>query len=182
MFDQFGAANHLALVVEEVGQQLVFLRGQFHRFAIQRNPARTRIQPHRSSGQFGRGITRGPADERAQPGNKFLGLERLGQIIIGARIKPCHLVGPAIARGQHQHRKGAAFLAPHAQHRQPINLRQAKVEHHRVIFLGRTQKMAVLAIGGQVNGIAGLFQRGLELTPQRRLVFDDQYPHGQIPR
>ena len=53
MLDQLGPADHLALVMQQVGQQLVLLRGQLHRLAIQRHPARTRVQPHPAGNQLG---------------------------------------------------------------------------------------------------------------------------------
>src|SRR3546814_19375646 len=38
--------------------------------------------------------------------------------------------------------------------------------------------MAVLAVGREIDGIAIAFERGLELGPQRRFVFDNQNPHS----
>ena len=94
MFDQLGAADHLALVMEQVGQQLVFLRGQLDRLAIERDPARTGIEPHLPGDQLARGVARSAADQRAQAGDQLFGLERLGEIIVGPGIEPGDLVGP----------------------------------------------------------------------------------------
>src|SRR3546814_517619 len=94
MLDQLGAAHHLALVVQQIAQQLVFLRGQLHRLAGARNLARARVEPHVAGGQFGRGIARSAADQRAQAGDQVLGLERLGEIIVGPGIEPRYLVRP----------------------------------------------------------------------------------------
>src|SRR3546814_3253922 len=38
--------------------------------------------------------------------------------------------------------------------------------------------MAVLAVGREIDGIAIAFERGLELGPKRRFVFDNQNPHS----
>ena len=97
-------------------------------------------------------------------GNQFLGLERLGQVIVGPGVEPGHLVGPAVARGQHQHRELALLLAPHAQHGQPVDLRQAQIKYHCVVILGRAHEMAILAIDRQIDGVAVLLERGFELT------------------
>src|SRR3546814_1004704 len=45
MLDQFGAGNHLALVVKQIAEQLVFLGGQLHRLAVQRHAAGTGVEP-----------------------------------------------------------------------------------------------------------------------------------------
>src|SRR5688572_23523244 len=42
MLDQLGARYHLALVVHQIAQELVFLRGQPHRLAAQGDAARAR--------------------------------------------------------------------------------------------------------------------------------------------
>src|SRR5690606_33129693 len=99
MLDQFGAADHLALVVHEVAQQLVFLRRQLDRLALERDAARTRVEPHVAGGQFAGGIARGAADQRAQTGDQFFRLERLDEIVVRPGVEPGDLVGPAIARG-----------------------------------------------------------------------------------
>src|SRR3546814_16683999 len=83
MFDQFGARNNLALVMEQIAQELIFLSGELDRFAIQRDPARTGIEPDRAGHQFGRGIAAGAADKRAQTGDKLFGLERSEERRVG---------------------------------------------------------------------------------------------------
>ncbi len=180
MLDQLGAAHHLAFVMEEVAQQLIFLRRQLYRIALQRNLARPRVQPHVARRQFARCIARRPADKRAQPGDQFLALEGLGQIIVRSRVQPRDLVGPAVARGQHKHREGLAFLAPPVEHGQPVDRGQAQVQHDRVIAFGRSQEMPILAIRRQIDGIARAFQRGSELMAQARFILDDQQAHGRV--
>ena len=177
MLDQLGAAHHLALVVEQVAEQLVFLGGQLHRLAAARDLARARVEPDVARGQLGGGIARGAADQGAQPGDQFLGLERLGDIVVGAGIEAGHLVRPAVARGEHQDRGGLAFLAPAVEHGQPVDLRQAEIEDDRVILLVGAEIEALLAIGGEIHRIARAFQRVAELLPQVRLILDDQQSH-----
>jgi hypothetical protein len=177
MLDQLGPADNLALVMEQIGEELIFLRGQLDRVASQRDLARPGVEPHVSGNQFGRRIAARPADQRAQAGDQLFGLERLGEIIVGTRIEPGHLVRPAVARGQHQHREIALFLAPAIQHGQAIDFGQAEVEDDRVIGLVRSQIMAVFAIGRKIDGIADAFERCLELATERGFVFDDQNAH-----
>src|SRR6188508_1514701 len=44
MLDQLGAADDLALVMEQIGQELVLLRGELHRLAVARDLAAARIE------------------------------------------------------------------------------------------------------------------------------------------
>ena len=131
--------------------------------------------------ELGRGVARRAADQRAQASDQFLGLERLGEIIVGAGIEAGDLVRPAVARGQHQHRHLAPFLAPAVEHGQAVDLGQAEIEDHRVIAFGRAEIMAVLAVGGEVDGIAGAFERRAQLAPEIGFVFDDQNAHSCPP-
>src|SRR5438270_3415635 len=41
--------------------------------------------------------------------------------------------------------------------------------------------MAVLAIGGEVDGIARTFKGGAQLPPEIGFVFDDQDTHSRLP-
>src|SRR3954463_7440437 len=99
MLDQLGAADHLALVVHQIRKQFIFLRGQLDRLAVESDLARAGIETDVAGGQFGRGVARGAADEGAQAGDQLLGLERLGEIIVGAGGGAGGPVPPAVARG-----------------------------------------------------------------------------------
>src|SRR5687767_14341800 len=56
VFDQLGAADHLALVMHQVAEQLVLLRGQLDRLAGPRDAARAGVEPHVAGYQLGRGM------------------------------------------------------------------------------------------------------------------------------
>src|SRR5690348_16779724 len=56
MLDQLGPADDLALVVHEVAQQLIFLRGEFDRLARLGDLARAGIEPDVARNELGRGI------------------------------------------------------------------------------------------------------------------------------
>src|SRR3546814_19649137 len=59
----------------------------------------------------------------------------------------------------------------------PVDLGKPEIEDRRIIILGRAEKMAILAIGREIDGIARPLERRFELRPQRGLVFDNQYSH-----
>ena len=75
----------------------------------------------------------------------------------------------------------AAFLAPAVEDGQAVDFGQAEVEHDRVVAFGRAQEMPLLAVGGEVDGIACALQRGAELLAQIGFVLDDQYAHCGSP-
>ena len=181
MLDEFGPADHLALVVHEVGEELVLLSGELDRLAVLGDLAGARIEADVTGDELGRGISRRAANECAQACDQLLGLERLGEVIVGAGVEPCDLVRPAVACGQHQHRHLAAFLAPAVEHGEPVDLGQAEIEDHRVVILGRAEVMAVLAVGGEVDRIAGALERRAQLPPEVGFVFDDQNAHCYSP-
>src|SRR5437763_2798336 len=60
--------------------------------------------------------------------SQFLGIKRLGEIVVGACIEAGDLVAPAIARRQDQHRHGPAGRAPFLQHSDAIHLGRSE-EH-----------------------------------------------------
>ena len=136
MLDELGPADHFALVVHEIGEELVFLRSELDRLTRLGDLARARVEADVAGDELGRGDSRRAADERAQARDQLFGLEWFGQVIVGARVEPSDLVRPAVARGQHQHRHLAAFLAPAVEHGQPIDLGQAQIEDHGVVILG----------------------------------------------
>src|SRR5690606_4742497 len=96
VLDQLGAADHLALVVHEVAEELVLLRCQLDRFSIQGDAARARVEPDRARRQFRTGISRSAADQRAQPGAQFPRLERRGKEVSGSGVEAGPLVSPTI--------------------------------------------------------------------------------------
>ncbi len=102
----------------------------------------------------------GTADQRAEPRQHLLEVERLGDIVVGAGIDAGDLVAPAVARGQDQHRHLAAAATPALDHADAIHLRQADIEHDGVVGFRIAEEMAFLAVKGTVDDIAGVDQRG----------------------
>jgi hypothetical protein len=125
-------------------------------------------------------MSRRTANQRSKTGDQLFGLKRLGQIVVGPRIEAGNLVRPAVTRRQHQHWHLARFLAPAVENGQPIDFRQAEIEDDRIIAFGRAEIVAILAIGGEIDGIASAFQRRAQLPAKIGFVFDDQDAH-QIP-
>ena len=139
------------------------------------------VEPHRSAGQFGLGMAGGAAQQRADPGQHFLEMKGLGDVVVGAGVEALHLVAPAVARGEDQHRHRAAVAAPGLQHRDAVHLRQADVEHDGVIGLGVAEEVPLLAVEGAVDHIAGVGQRRRQLAVEIRIVLDDEQAQAGLP-
>ena len=107
-------------------------------------------------------------------------MERLGHVVVGAGVDARHLVAPAVARRQHQHRHLAAVAPPALDDADAVHLRQADVEHHRVVRLGVAEEMAFLAIIGAVDDIARIGKGIRQLPVQVLVILDDEYAHGII--
>src|SRR5690606_32145710 len=70
--------------------------------------------------------------------------------------------------------------APALHYADAVHLRQADVEHHRVIGLGVAEKMPFLAVEGLVDDIAGVRQSLRDLAVEFLVILDDEYSHGRI--
>ena len=127
--------------------------------ALDRHAAGLQVELHGSADEHVRGVAGGAADERAHPRQHLLDVERLRDVIVGAGVDPLHLVRPAVARGQKQHRHGAPVAAPLLEHGEPVEPRQADVEHDRVVGFGVAEEMPLLAVEGVVDDVAGIAQR-----------------------
>ena len=69
-------------------------------------------------------------------------------------------------------------LTPAAQDGEAVEARQTEIEHDRVVGLGGAHELALLAVGGPVDGIALAGEAGDELACQVGIVLDDEHAHG----
>ncbi len=118
------------------------------------------------------------ADRAAQQGanarQNLFEMERLGDVIVGAGIEALHLVAPAVARREHEHRHYAPVTPPGFQHRDAIHLRQTDVEDDGVVRLAVAEEMSFLAVKRAVDDVTGVGQRGGELAIKIGVVLDDE--------
>src|SRR4051794_37493887 len=78
MLDKLGAADRLALVVHEIGEELVLLGGELHRLAVPSDLPRTGVEPDVAGRQLGACNAGGPANESAKARDQLFGLEGFG--------------------------------------------------------------------------------------------------------
>ena len=101
-------------------------------------------------------------------------MEGFCDIIVGAGVESLNLVAPAVARGENQDGHGAAIAPPGLQHGNAVHLRQADVQHDRVIRLAVAKEMSLLAVKRAIDHVAGVGQRGRKLAIEIGIVFDDE--------
>jgi len=107
----------------------------------------------------------------------LLDAERLRDVIVRTAVDALHLLVPASARGQHQHRDGEARVPPAPQDRQAVDLGEPEVQHDGVVPFRLAKEVGALAVGGAIHRVAGIAERARELRRQQRFIFDDQDPH-----
>jgi hypothetical protein len=72
-------------------------------------------------------LGRGAAKNGFHPGDELAGVERLGQVIVGADLQADDLVDVLVSRGQHQDRD-VGRLADAAADLDPVDVREHQVE------------------------------------------------------
>ena len=71
----------------------------------------------------------------------------------------------------------APCAPPALEHADAVHHRQAEIEHHGIVGLVGPEIVALLAIRGEVDRIAGIAQAVVQLPRQVGIVFDHQNPH-----
>ncbi|KAG0959802.1 hypothetical protein G6F31_011287 [Rhizopus arrhizus] len=94
------AADHAAAVVDEVAQHAELLRTQRQRLPIQLEAPSIDVQLQRAALQARAGMAMAAADQRPQAQHQFVGLEGLGEVVVGAGIEAGQFVVPAPAPGR----------------------------------------------------------------------------------
>ena len=125
-------------------------------------------------------MSRRAPQQRPDPRQHLLHVERLGDIVVGARIHAGHLVAPALARREDEHRHLAVVAPPLLEHAQAVLLGQAEIEHDGVIGFGIAEEMPLLAVEGGIDGIARIAQSRNELPVEVRIVLDDEKPQSHV--
>ncbi len=73
--------------------------------------------------------------------------------------KPATFLIPGAARRQNHHRHFEAGLAPAAEDFEPVDLGQPEIEDDGVVGFGLAKIAGLLAVAGEIDRIAVVFQR-----------------------
>ena len=120
------------------------------------------------------GSTVAAAQQGAHPGQQLGEPERLGDVVVGARVEPHDRVDLVGAGRQHEHRHPAALVAQAPAHLQPVHAGQAEVEHHQVAGRpgGRLQRSR--AVFADLDVVALATQRAGQRLGDRLVVLGKQ--------
>ncbi len=134
------AAEHLAGLGREQRQQLELGARELDRLAVAQHLALVQVdgEPVEHPALRARGHRRRhalAAQDRLHARHQLARLERLGHVVVGAKLESDHAVHHVAARGQHDDRD-VAFLADLAAQRKAVHLGQHHVEDRRVVVHG----------------------------------------------
>ena len=88
-----------------------------------------------------------------------LGVEGLGEVVVGAAVKPLHLVVHLRLGGQQQHRNRIPDRAQPPEHGDAVGLRHHNVQHRHVVLARFQIRQGVLTVFHRVDGKEILFSK-----------------------
>ena len=103
-----------------------------------------------------------PMPKRAHAREQFARGERLGEIIVGARVQALDAMVFLAKRGEDQHRRRHAAGAQMLDDRDAVLLRQHAIEHDDVIAAIERRCFAEFAVIGHIDGVPIVLKRRLE--------------------
>ena len=122
------------------------------------------------------------SQQRFDPGFQFGQFERLGEVVVGAKIEAMHPIFHIAARRQHQHRQIFPASPQPRQHLKSAHARQADIEDRHGVFLTAQCQIGSHAIVQHIHGQTGALERLGDAFGQLQMVFDEQNTHGFLPR
>ena len=116
----------------------------------------------------------GAAQESTDPGEEFVEVVGLGEVVVGAGIEAGNTITGFDACREHQHRELAAFGSQHTAHRQPVDDRHRHIEQQHIRF-GLAHRFEGLgAVVGRCHRVALELQRPHERFTHRTIILGHQ--------
>ena len=167
----------MALVAQEVFQQLEFANGQIEETLTAHGQARHEIQL-----EIGRLETKNlrraaTPQQRTDAREQFRKGKRLDQVVIGAQIQTKHAILDAIAGRQDEDRRLEVTLSQGLQDLEPASAGKHQVEDHEIEGLRAGAKEAVLAGRGHHDIVVLRLECRCQHLGQLPFVLDDQDTH-----
>jgi hypothetical protein len=172
--------NHAPLVQQEIVEQFVFARGEFHVPAAARHPARDPIRLKIGDDKAQHVLDTTAPQERPDTREKFLEGEGFDQIVVGPLVETTDAVLHRVPRREDDYRRRQSSLTHGTQDLQAVSARQHEVENKQVEHLGRDEKETILpgARHGHIEALG--LQPVLQGLGDFELVFDDQDTHDKV--
>src|SRR5215217_3181907 len=127
LVEQLLARDHQPLVAHQILQQLELALGQLDRPLAAVHLVRVGVQREVADAQRGHAARRAPAQQRAQPCEQLLALERLDEVVVGPDVESLDTGVERVARGQHEDRSVVGVLAQPPRDIDTVHPRQAEV-------------------------------------------------------
>src|SRR6266487_1615008 len=163
--------DHLPGVVHQHTQQVELLGGELELVFADPGAPGIRVHPHTLHGA---GLRAAPAEQGADPGQQLGQPERLGHVVVGARVEPDHRVHLVRPRGEDEHGDGLPFRAQTPAYLQPVQLGQPDVEHDQVEPAGHGRIQRARAVSRNVDVIAFAPQRAGQWVGDGEVILGKQ--------
>jgi len=116
------------------------------------------------------------AEQRGDPGEEFVGIERFYEVIIGAGAEPAHTVAHFATRSKHEDRAVEASLAYRVANLETRFARQHDVEDQEVKVLLNRAAQPEIAIGGDLHHVARGAEKIGDDEDNPGFILDEQNP------
>lgn len=162
------AADDLPGPAHQHAQQLELLVRQLYLVRVHSDQSRAEVHPDAARFEH---LRHPAAQQRADPREQFGEPERLGHVIVRARVEADDEIDLVGARGEHQHRQFGAARAQSAAHFQPVHPGQPEIEHEQVdpVRGGRGEHRR--AVGDDLDLVPLPVQRAGQRLGDGRIVF-----------
>ena len=118
-----------------------------------------------------------PALERPDAGEELAEVERLDEVVVGARVEALDPVGWGVTRGEHEERGRLAVLACPGDDVDPGRARHPPIDDRDVVVVPLELVDRVVAAFHGVDVVALVFETEDEDVAQAGVVFGDQDAH-----
>ena len=125
-----------------------------------------------------RAARRPPPHQGPHPGQELLEPERLGQVVVRARIEAADDVFDRVAGGEHQDGSVAPLATELRRHLESVLLGQHDVEQDDVVLVDVGQHGGFVAVRRDVHGLALFLQTLLDEPGDLPVVLHDENFHG----
>ena len=172
------AREDLSRVLHELAQHHELPPLQIHGMTAVGHRQRRRVDAHFAQlERVDGGASQAPLD-RANAREKLVEVERLDEVVVGARIEPRHAIGGTIACAHHEHGHLGAIGADAAQEREPVELGQPEVEHDELEAAGLQRFECRAAVAHPFHAIGAAGERIVDGATEELVVLYEKDAHA----
>ena len=125
-------------------------------------------------------VRTGAAQQGTDPRLQLVNVERLDEVVVGARVEAVDPIRDGVAGRQHEHRDPVALATQQATHLKAVDVRQPDVKHDRVGDGARDLAERAGPAVGEPDLVAGELKRTAEHVAQRPVIVDNEKSHAVI--